>query len=50
MTNPQRIGTDLSEKKILADINEYGWSAMNVLEDDGHPPWTFTIGRTHCLV
>jgi hypothetical protein len=44
MTNPQRLGTDLGEKKVLADINEYGWHAMHVVEDDGHPPWTFTIG------
>jgi Domain of unknown function (DUF4262) len=44
MTNPQRIGTDLGEKKVLADINEYGWHCMNVIEDDGHPPWSFTIG------
>jgi hypothetical protein len=44
MTNPQRIGNDLGEKKVLADINEYGWHVTNVVEDDGHPPWSFTIG------
>jgi hypothetical protein len=44
MINPQRIGTDLGEKKILADINECGWHCTNVVEDDGHTPWTFTIG------
>lgn len=44
MTKPQRTGTDLGERKILADINEYGWHAPNVIEDEGHPPWTFTIG------
>jgi Domain of unknown function (DUF4262) len=41
---PQRTGSDLGERKILADINEFGWSAVNGVEDDGHPPWTFTIG------
>jgi hypothetical protein len=44
VATPQRIGVDLGEKKVLADINEYGWTAINILEDDGHPPWTFTIG------
>jgi hypothetical protein len=44
MTNPQRIGIDLAEQKILANIAEFGWHAMNIIEDDGHPPWTFTIG------
>lgn len=44
MTNPQRNGNDLGEQKVLADIAEFGWHSMNVLEDDGHPPWTFTIG------
>jgi hypothetical protein len=44
VATPQRIGTDLGEKKVLTDINEYGWTAINILEDDGHPPWSFTIG------
>jgi hypothetical protein len=44
MTHSKRLAADLGEQKILADINEYGWSSMNVVEDDGHPPWTFTIG------
>lgn len=44
MTKPLRTGNDLAESKVLADIAEYGWHAMHVVEDDGHPPWTFTIG------
>jgi hypothetical protein len=44
MSNPKRIGTDLGENKVLADINEYGWHCMNVIEDDEHPPWSCTIG------
>lgn len=44
MNHPQRTGHDLAERKLLADIAEYGWHCMNVLEDDGHPPWSFTIG------
>jgi hypothetical protein len=41
---PQRVGTDDPEKIILRNIADFGWHAINVLEDDGHPPWTFTIG------
>jgi hypothetical protein len=44
MNNPQRTGMDLGEKKVLADINEYGCHVTNVIEDDDHPPWSFTIG------
>lgn len=44
MNQPQRIGNDVGEKKVLADINEYGWHVTNVIEDDDHPPWSFTIG------
>jgi hypothetical protein len=44
MTNTQRKGSDIGERKILADIAEYGWHCMNVVEDDGHPPWSFSIG------
>jgi hypothetical protein len=43
-SKPQRTSVDLGEQKVLADINEYGWHLMNVLEDDGQPPWSFTIG------
>lgn len=43
-SKPHRIGTDLGEQKVLADINEYGWHVMNVIEDDTNPPWSFTIG------
>jgi hypothetical protein len=38
MGKPQRIGTDHGERKVLADIAEYGWHSVNVIEDDGHPP------------
>jgi hypothetical protein len=44
MAKPQRTGIDLGEQKVLADISEYGWHCMNVVEDDGQPPWSFTIG------
>jgi hypothetical protein len=44
MNHPKRIGNDLGERKILADIAEHGWHCVNVVEDDGHPPWSFSIG------
>ena len=40
MTNSQRVGTDDPEKIILSHIADYGWHAVNVIEDDGHPPQT----------
>jgi Domain of unknown function (DUF4262) len=44
MTGPQRIGNDELERHVLTNIAEFGWHSVNVVEDDGHPPWTFTIG------
>jgi Domain of unknown function (DUF4262) len=43
-THAQHIAKDDLEKIVLANIAEFGWHAVNVIEDDGHPPWTFTIG------
>jgi Domain of unknown function (DUF4262) len=40
----QNLCTDHRERKALADVAEFGWHSLNVLEDDGHPQWTFTIG------
>jgi len=39
-----RIGSDAVEKKVLADVAEHGWHCLNVLEEDGNPPWSFSIG------
>jgi Domain of unknown function (DUF4262) len=44
VSKPQCIGLDFGEQKILADIDEYSRHCMNVVEDDGQPPWSFTIG------
>jgi Domain of unknown function (DUF4262) len=43
-TTPQHIATDDLERQVIHNINEFGWHAVNVVEDDGHPPWTYTIG------
>jgi hypothetical protein len=39
-TNPQRSAKDELERRIIHNINDFGWHAVNVIEDDGHPPWT----------
>jgi hypothetical protein len=44
MTNPQHTARDEPERIVLNNIAEFGWHAVNVIEDDGHPPWSFTIG------
>lgn len=31
-----RIGTDDSELKVLADIAQYGWHVVNILEQGAH--------------
>src|SRR3984957_11439959 len=41
---PQRVGTDDGERKLIADIEKFGWHCMHILEEGELPPWTFTIG------
>ena len=43
-TNPRRAAEDELERQVISNVNDFGWHAVNVIEDDGHPPWTFTIG------
>jgi hypothetical protein len=40
----RRAGIPVSERRVIADIEEFGWHSMDVMEDTGHAPWTFTIG------
>ena len=44
MSQPQRFTRDDLSKIVIANIAEYGWHAVNVIEDNGYPPWTYTIG------
>jgi hypothetical protein len=44
MINPKRIGNDDLEKLFLANIADFGWHSVNVIEDDGQPPWSYSIG------
>jgi len=39
-----RIGSDDAERKVLADVKKFGWHCLNIFEEDGKPPWTFSIG------
>jgi uncharacterized protein DUF4262 len=39
-----RVGSDDAERKVLADIKEFGWHCLNILEEGSQPPWTFSIG------
>jgi hypothetical protein len=41
---PRRVGTDEPERKVLADIEEFGWHSMNILAEGAEPQYTFTIG------
>jgi hypothetical protein len=44
MSQPQRFTRDDLGKIVTANINEFGWHCVNVVEDDDHPPWSYTIG------
>jgi hypothetical protein len=44
MNQPQRYTRDDLGKFVLANINEFGWHCVNVVEDHDHPPWSYTIG------
>jgi hypothetical protein len=44
MSTPQRTAKDDLERQVIHNIAEFGWHAVNVVEDDGHPPWSFSIG------
>src|SRR5271154_4446984 len=44
MTNQQHVAKDEPERIVLSNIREFGWHVVNVIEDDGHPPRTFSIG------
>jgi hypothetical protein len=41
-TRPQQTTTDDRELQVIHNVNEFGWHCVNVIEDDGHPPWTYT--------
>jgi hypothetical protein len=44
MSQPQRVAEDGPERIVLNNVADYGWHCVNIIEDDGCPPWSFTIG------
>ena len=44
MATPQRLTRENMGKIVNANIFEYGWHCVNVIEEDDHPPWSYTIG------
>lgn len=44
MNQPQRLTRGDLDKIVIANINEFGWHCVNVIEDDNHPCWSYTIG------
>ena len=39
-----RVGSDATERKVLADVNEFGWHCLSIFEENDQPPFTFSIG------
>jgi hypothetical protein len=44
VNQPQRLTHADLEKIVIANVNEFGWHCVNVIEDNNHPPWSYTIG------
>jgi hypothetical protein len=36
--------TSPSDEKCLADVRQYGWHVVKILETGDTPPWCFTVG------
>ena len=44
MTQSQRLTHADLDRIVVKNVNENGWHCVNVIEDDGHSPWSYTIG------
>src|SRR5262245_35818580 len=42
--DPRCVGESEAEQKLLADVAEYGWHVMKVLETEETPSWAYAIG------
>ena len=53
--NPTRIeilrqtALDVTDKKVLDDVEKFGWSVMHIRPDHAIPGWSFTIGLCETL-
>ena len=46
---PHACGGPEADAKALSDIEQYGLHVISVMEDDGHPPFTYSIGVEQSL-
>jgi Domain of unknown function (DUF4262) len=46
---PHACGGPEADAKALADIEQYGLHVISVMEDDDHPPFTYSIGIEQSL-
>jgi hypothetical protein len=46
----QSTATDDGERKVLDDIAKYGWHCLNILEENGQPPWAARSARLSAIV
>jgi len=44
MTRSQRLTHADLDRIVVNNVNEFGWHCVNVIEDDNHSPWSYTIG------
>jgi hypothetical protein len=44
---PDGTEFDVSDRKLLADVEEYGWHCLHVHEEGQLPYWSFSIGLFH---
>jgi hypothetical protein len=40
---------DEDERKLVSDVETYGWHVINVLEDDAGPPFSYSVGLHRTL-
>ena len=43
----RRTASDTQEKKVLVDIDAYGWHCVNILAEEGLPGFSFSVGNYH---
>jgi hypothetical protein len=41
---PDKTRLDATDRKLLADVEEYGWHCRHIHDEGRLPYWTFTIG------
>jgi len=42
----RKIGDDVSERKVIDNIAQYGWHCMNILAEGDSPGFAFTVGTS----